>query len=98
MTQQKPLPSGFVPDNCHQLDDPLIGKEVNMRPNNEDEDDDTDSGVSDDMIGEINSEQNTNQNIAADYTINNESMDSNKSAMPSKYMNEGVPEEMKTYP
>ena len=54
MTHQRPLPSGFVPNNCHQPGDPLIGKEVDMYPNNEDEDGDTNSGVSDDlMIGEI---------------------------------------------
>ena len=98
MTHQKPLPSGFAPDDCHQSDDPLIGKEVDMSLNNEDEEGDTDNGVSDDMIGEINGDQNTNQNVAADYTINNESMDPNESAMTSKYMNEGVPEEKKSYP
>ena len=52
-SHRRPLSSGFVPDNCRQPGDPLIGKEVDMYPNNEDEDNDTNSGVSDDlMIGE----------------------------------------------
>ena len=52
-THWRPLSSGFIPDDCRQPDNPLIGKEVGTYPNNEDEDGDTDSGVSDDlMIGE----------------------------------------------
>ena len=52
-THQRHLSSGFIHDDCRQPGNPLIGKEVGTHPNDEDEDDDADSGVSDDlMIGE----------------------------------------------
>ena len=97
MPNQKPLPSDIGADDCHQLDNSLFGTDVDMNLNHRAVDEDSDSGVSDDMIREDNGEQKTREPIAADFTDYDESKEPDKSATTRKYMNVDVLEENKIY-